>query len=153
MSDDLLSIVRLAAVDLYFEFPNTTRAGAVVFADEMLKLLTPGLVARAREAAAACEADYPVLNPTPFQESLRRGIIDAYCRTVRAHPRLDDQAAAFAETIIEPFGREAEAAALRYANRMGTASEHLAQVEHARAREEEIRRNRRKPPRRPLYPC
>jgi hypothetical protein len=150
MTDD---VVREVSADYYFSLPHSTRSGAAVFVDEMLKLLTPELVARAREAAGACEADYPVLSPTVLQERLLAAIVDRYRRIVRPHPRLADQAAAFAETIIAAFGPEAEAAALRYARRMASASEHLAQVEYARAREEEIARNRRKPPRRPLYPC
>ena len=73
----------------------------------MLQLLhMSGVVPRAREAAAACEADYPVVNPHPFQENLRAAFIDGYTRTVRPHPRLADQAAAFADTIIAQFSPE-----------------------------------------------
>jgi len=68
-------------------------------------------------------------------------------RVVRPHPRLEDQAAAFADTIIAQFRPDYVAAALRHAARFATASEHHMQVEQARWREAEIARNRRKPPR------
>jgi hypothetical protein len=44
-------------------------------------------------------------------------------------------------------------AALRRAARMSAASKHLMEIEQARWREIEIARNRREPPRKPLYPC
>jgi len=94
---DAATIVREVAADYYFSLPHSTRSGAAVFVDEMLQLLhMSGVVPRARETAAACEADYPVVNPHPFQEILRAAFIDGYRRTVRPHPRLADQAAAFA---------------------------------------------------------
>jgi hypothetical protein len=149
---DLLEVVRLVALDHYLEQPGATRTGAAVFVDEMLKLLTPELVGRARSAAGACEADYVESDPTPLQVRLRAAIIDRYRRTVRPHPRLEDQAAAFADTIISNFGPAAEKVALDHAGRLAAATEHLMQAEYAREREKEIARNRPRPPRRPLYP-
>jgi hypothetical protein len=150
---DLVDIVREVAADYYLSLPHSTRSGAAVFVDEMLKLLMPELVTRARSAAGACEPDCVVENPTVLQEDLRSAIVDRYTRTARPHPRLADQAAAFAETIIVAFGPAQESSALGYARRMAAASEHLMRVEQARWREEEIARNRRKPPRRKLYDC
>jgi len=149
---DLETVVREVAPDYYYSVPNSTRSGVRVFLDDMLELLhTPGLVARAREAAGVCEADYPVLNPTALQESLRAAIIDRYIRTVRQHPRLEDQAAAFADTIIAAYTPDRIEAALQRAARMSAASEHLIEIEQARWREMEIARNRRKPPRKAIY--
>ena len=151
---DAATIVREVAADYYFSLPHSTRSGAAVFVDEMLQLLhMSGVVPRAREAAAACEADYPVVNPHPFQEILRAAFIDGYRRTVRPHPRLADQAAAFADTIIARFSPEYVEPALQRAARLAAASEHLMQVQQARWREEEIARNRPRPKRVKLYPC
>jgi hypothetical protein len=149
---DLLEVVRLVVVDHYLELPGATRNGATVFVEEMLKLLTPELVGRARSAAGACEADYVENDPTPLQVRLRAAIIDRYRRTVRPHPRIDDQAAAFADTIILNFGPMAEKVALDHAERLAAASEWMMRAEEAREREREIARNRPRPRRRPLYP-
>jgi hypothetical protein len=136
----------------YFMQPGSTRSGVRVFVEDMFNILyTPGLVPRAREAAQICEAQ-PVINPNAFQERLRAAVFDLYRRTVRAHPRLDDMAAAFAETIIEPFTSWRIETALQRAERLAAASEHLWEVERAREREAEIARNRRRPRRKPLYP-
>ena len=95
MSGDLETVVREVAGDYYFSLPHSTRSGARVFVDDMLELLrTPGLGSRVREAAAACEADYPIINPNPFQENLRPAIFDCYTRSARPHPRREDMAAA-----------------------------------------------------------
>ena len=86
MSGDLETVVREVAGDYYFSLPNSTRSGARVFVDDMLELLrTPGLGSRVREAAGACEADYPIINPNPFQENLRPA--NCYIRSARPHPR------------------------------------------------------------------
>jgi hypothetical protein len=97
------------------------------------------------------EVDYPVETPDLFQESLRAAIVDRYHRVARPHPRLEDQAAAFANTIIAQFRPGYVEAALRRTARFAAASKHHMQLEQARRREEEIARNRRKPPRRKLY--
>jgi hypothetical protein len=151
MTDLVDDVVREVSADYYFSLPGSTGSGAAVLVDEMLQLLhSPGLLARARDASV-CEVDYPVVNPDSFQDSLRAAIIDRYRRVVRPHPRLEDQAAAFADTIIAQFRPGYVEAALRRAARYAAASEHHMQVEQARWREEEIARNRRKPPRRKLY--
>ena len=150
---DLETVVREVAADYYFDLPHSTHAGAAVFVQEILQVLhMPGLGARAREAAAACEVDYPVLNPNLFQENLRAAIIDRYRRVARPHPRLGDQAAAFADTIIAEYTSAVIEAALAHAARLA-AAEHLMQIEQARWREDEIARNRRRPRRKALYPC
>jgi hypothetical protein len=61
-------------------------------------------------------------------------------------------AAAYADTIIAEFTPWRVEAALQHAARMAAASEHLWEIEQARWREAEIARNRRKLPRKPLYP-
>jgi hypothetical protein len=43
--------------------------------------------------------------------------------------------------------------ALQHAERLAAASDHLMEVEQARWREQEIARNRHKPPRKKLYDC
>jgi hypothetical protein len=150
---DLETVVREVAADYYFSLPHSTRSGAAVFIDAMLQLLQmPGLGARAREAAGAREADDPVLNPTPLQESLRAAIVDRYMRVAHPHPRLEDKAAAFADTIVGQFAPQHVEPALRRAERHAAASQHLWEVEQARERELEIARNRPRPRRRPLYP-
>lgn len=151
---DLVDVMREVAADYYFSLPHSTRSGARVFVDEVLQILqTPGLGSRAREAAAACQAAYPVANPNPVQEKLRAAIIDAYARSAKPHPRLEDRAAAYADTIIAEFATDRIEAALARAARHATASEHLWEIEQARMREMEIARNRRRPPRKPLYQC
>ena len=141
--------MREVAGDYYFSLPNSTRSGARVFVDDMLELLrTPGLGSRVREAAAACEAAYPIINPNPFQENLRPAIFDCYIRSARPHPRREDMAAAAADTIVAEFTTDRVEAALHAA-----VSEHLWEIEQARWREEEIARNRRRPKRAKLYPC
>jgi hypothetical protein len=150
---DLETVMREVAPDYYFLQPGSTRSGVRAFVDDMFDFLqTPGLVPRAREAAQVCEAE-PVRNPNVFQEILRAAVFDFYRRSVRPHPRLDDMAAAFADTIIAPFTLDRIETALRRAERLSAVSEHLWEVERAREREAEIARNRRRPPRKPLYPC
>ena len=154
MSGDLETVVRKVAADYYFSLPNSTRSGARVFVDDMLELLrTPGLGSRVREAAAACEADYPIINPNPFQENLRPAIFDCYTRSARPHPRREDMAAAGADTIVAEFTTDRVEAALQRAARHAAASAHLWEVERAREREAEIARNRPRPKRAKLYPC
>jgi hypothetical protein len=128
--------MREVAPDYYFLQPGSTRSGVRAFVDDMFDILhTPGLVPRAREAAQACEAE-PVTNPNAFQEKLRAAVFDLYRRTVRPHPRVEDMAAAFADTIVAPFTPERIETALRRAERLAAASEHLWEVERAREREE-----------------
>ena len=151
---DLETVAREVAADYYFDLPHSTHSGAAVFLQEILQVLhMPGLGARAREAAAACEVDYPVLNPNLFQQNLRAAIIDRYRRVARPHPRLADQAAAFADTIIAEYTSAVIEAALARAARLAAASEHLMRIEQARWREDEIARNRRRPRKKALYPC
>lgn len=154
MSGDVVTVVREVAADYYFSLPNSTRSGARDFVDDMLELLrTPGLGSRVREAAAACEAAYPIINPNPFQENLRPAIFDCYTRSARPHPRREDMAAAGADTIVAEFTTDRVEAALQRAARHAAASEYLWEIEQARWREEEIARNRRRPKRVKLYPC
>jgi hypothetical protein len=148
----LEDIVREVAAHFYFEQPFSTRSGARVFVDGVLTIVrSPGLLARAREAAAVCEADYPVSNPNPFQENLRAAIFDRYMRSARPHPRREDMGAAYADTIAAEFATDRIEAALRRAAQHAAASEHLMRVEQARRREEEIARNRREPLRKLPY--
>lgn len=141
----LESTVREVTGDYYFSLPHSTRSGGRVFVDDMVQLLqTPGLGSRSTEAAAACEAAYPVVNPNPVQENLRAAIIDAYMRSAKPHQHLEDMALAYADTIVAEFTTDRIEAALRHAARMAAASEHLWEVERAREREAEIARNRRK---------
>jgi hypothetical protein len=151
---DLETVVRQVAGDYYFSLPHSTRSGARVFVDDMLELLrTPGLGSRVREAAAACEAEYPIINPNPFQENLRAAIFDCYMRSARPHPRRQDMAAAAADTIVAEFTTDRVEAAQQRAARHAAASEHLWEIEQARWREAEIARNRPRPKRVKLYPC
>jgi len=123
---ELETVVREVVPDYYYSLPHSTRSGCRVFVDDLLEILhTPGLGARAREAAAACDPAYPVLNPTPLQENLRSAIIDRYLRANWKHPRLEDMAAAYADTVVAEFTPWRVEAALQHAARMAAASEHL----------------------------
>jgi hypothetical protein len=103
---DLETVMQEVAPDYYFLQPGSTRSGVGAFVDDMFDILhTPGLVPRAREAAQICEA-VPVTNPNAFQEKLRAAVFDLYRRTVRPHPRIEDMAAAFADTLVAPFTSE-----------------------------------------------
>jgi hypothetical protein len=62
----------------------------------------------------------------------------------KPHPRLEDMALAYADTIVAEFTTDRIEAALRHAARTAAVSEHLWEVERAREREAEIARNRRK---------
>jgi hypothetical protein len=153
MSDPEPIVCQIAA-DFYFSQPNSSRSGAKVFVADMLQLLrTPGLGARVKEATAACEADYPVLEPNLLQENLFAALFDDTMRSARPHPRLEDMAAARADTIVAEFTTERIDAALRHTTQYARISEHHWEVERAREREAEIARNRRRAPRKALYPC
>ena len=61
-----------------------------------------------------CEAA-PVF-VTELQQKLRVALIDLLVSLAKTHPRRDDKARAFAETIIAEFRGESEQAALKEAN-------------------------------------
>jgi hypothetical protein len=149
---DLVEVVASVAGDHYFSLPLSTssRREGDLFVGEMVGVLhKPGLLARVREAARDCEAD-PVLDPSTLQQNLRAALIDRFMAISRPHPRLADQAAAFADTIIAEYGLAVETAALKRARQLATAPS--LEIERAREREAEIARNRPRPARRPLYP-
>ena len=106
----------------------------------------------ARDAASQCSAPW-VENATLLQQRLREALIDFYKQSARSHPRIEDQARAFAETVIAEVGPEVESAALRQVERMQHLSDIEWQYAQAVEREEEIARNRRRPRRKALYPC
>jgi hypothetical protein len=154
MSVTIEEVIMAAVVDGYWETsPQPTRQGAGIFVNYVMNHLRGlGVIPRAREAASRCSA-LCVENASLLQKRLREALVDFYKRAARPHPRIEDQARAFAETVIAEFGSMIESAAFRQVARL----EHLSEVEwqyaQAVAREEEIARNRRRPPRRPLYPC
>ena len=88
-----------------------------------------------------------------LQRRLREALVDFYKQSARPHPRIEDQARAFAETVIAEVGPQVESAALRQVERMQHLSDIEWQYAQAVAREEEIVRNRPRPKRAKLYPC
>jgi hypothetical protein len=110
------------------------------------------MMRNARDAASRCSASW-VENASLLQQRLREALFDFYKQSARSHPRIEDQAHAFAEAVIAEVGPTVESDALWQVARL----EHLSEVEwqYAQAveREAEIARNRRRPRRKALYPC
>ena len=133
--------------------PQATRQGVALFVNYMMdQLRLAGVMARAWEAAGQCSAPW-VDNATLLQQRLSEALVDFYKQSARSHPRIEDQASAFAETVINELGQSAEAAALTQVERLQHLSEIQWQYAQAVAREDEIARNRPKRRRRALYPC
>ena len=154
MSITLDEVIKAVLVNFYWEtVPQPTRQGAGIFVNYLMDHLRgPGVMRNARDAASQCSAPW-VENATLLQQRLREALVDFYKQSARPHPRIEDQARAFAETVIVEVGPQVESAALRQVERMQHLSEIEWQYAQAVAREEEIARNRRRPRRKALYPC
>ena len=154
MSITLEEVIKAVLVDFYWEtVPQPTRQGAGIFVNYLMDHLRgPGVMRNARDAASQCSAPW-VENATLLQRRLREALVDFYKQSARSHPRIEDQARAFAETVIAEVGPEVESAALVQVERMQHLSEIEWQYAQAVAREEEIARNRPRPRRKALYPC
>ena len=154
MSITLDEVIKAVLVDFYWEtMPQPTRQGAGIFVNYLMDHLRgPGVMRNARDAASQCSAPW-VENATLLQRRLREALVDFYKQSARPHPRIEDQARAFAETVIAEVGPEVESAALVQVERMQHLSEIEWQYAQAVEREAEIARNRRRPRRKALYPC
>jgi hypothetical protein len=147
-------VIKAILADHYIAtIPQATRQGLALFVNYLMNHLRgPGVMRNAWDAASQCSAPW-VENATLLQRRLREALVDFYQHSARSHPRIEDQAHAFAETVIAELGPEVEGAALRQVERLQHLSEIEWQYAQAREREEEIARNRRRPRRRALYPC
>jgi hypothetical protein len=154
MSITLDEVIKAVLVNFYWEtVPQPTRQGAGIFVNYLMDHLRgPGVMRNARDAASQCSAPW-VENATLLQRRLREALVDFYKQSARPHPRIEDQARAFAETVIAEVGPQVESAALRQVERMQHLSDIEWQYAQAVAREEEIARNRPRPRRKVLYPC
>ena len=154
MSITLDEVIKAVVADCYWETaPQPTRQGAGIFVNYLMdQLRGPGVMRNAREAASQCSAPW-VENATLLQRRLREALVDFYKQSARSHPRIEDQARAFAETVIAEVGPEVESAALVQVERMQHLSEIEWQYAQAVEREAEIARNRPRPRRKALYPC
>jgi hypothetical protein len=155
VSATLEEIIWAVVVDHYIATAPQppTRQGLALLANYLMDhLRSPGIMRNAREAASQCSAPW-VENATLLQRRLREALVDFYKQSARPHPRIEDQARAFAETVIAEVGPEVESAALVQVERMQHLSEIEWQYAQAVEREAEIARNRRRPGRRALYPC
>ena len=154
MSITLEEVIKAVCVNFYWEtVPQPTRQGAGIFVNYLMDHLRgPGVMRNARDAASQCSGPW-VENATLLQRRLREALVDFYKQSVRSHPRIEDQARAFAETVIAEVGPEVESAALRQVERLQHLSDIEWQYAQAVAREDEIARNRPRPKRAKLYPC
>jgi hypothetical protein len=154
MSITLEEVIKAVLVNFYWEtVPQPTRQGAGIFVNYLMDHLRgPGVMRNARDAASQCSAPW-VDNATLLQRRLREALVDFYKQSARSHPRIEDQARAFAETVIAEVGPEVESAALRQVERLQHLSDIEWQYAQAVAREDEIARNRPRPKRAKLYPC
>jgi hypothetical protein len=154
MSITLEEVIKAVLVDFYWEtVPQPTRQGAGIFVNYLMDHLRgPGVMRNARDAASQCSAPW-VENATLLQRRLREALVDFYKQSARPHPRIEDQARAFAEAVIVEVGPEIERAAFVQVERMQHLSDIEWQYAQAVAREEEIARNRPRPKRAKLYPC
>ena len=154
MSITLEEVIKAVLVNFYWEtVPQPTRQGAGIFVNYLMDHLRgPGVMRNARDAASQCSAP-SVENATLLQRRLREALVDFYKQSARPHPRIEDQARAFAETVIAEVGPEVESAALRQVERLQHLSDIEWQYAQAVAREDEIARNRPRPKRAKLYPC
>jgi hypothetical protein len=154
MSITLEEVIKAGLVNFYWEtVPQPTRQGAGIFVNYLMDHLRgPGVMRNARDAASQCSAPW-VENASLLQRRLREALVDFYKQSARPHPRIEDQARAFAETVIAEVGPEVESAALVQVERMQHLSDIEWQYAQAVGREEEIARNRPRPKRAKLYPC
>ena len=113
--------------------------------------LARGVPARAQYAADTCTSE-PVHQKTPLQQKLYAGIVDFYNHTTDDHPAKERKAKAYAETMVGSLTSWIEQAALEKARRYGSMSEQEQVEEREFEREDEIARNRPRPPKKPLYP-
>jgi hypothetical protein len=135
-----------------FALSPPTPKGAGIFAQCILdRVFAQDVIRCAMAAASGCDVQ-PVHPKSPLQERLANVLRDSFPLGRRPHPLNHDQAKAFAEVIVAGITPEVEGQAFDTAARRQhmTGSELL--EEAAREREAEIERNRRRPPRKPLYP-
>ena len=107
-------VIKAVLADHYIAtIPQPTRQGAGIFVNYLMDHLRgPGVMRNARDAASQCSAPW-VENATLLQRRLREALVDFYKQSARPHPRIEDQARAFAEAVIAEVGPEVESAALR----------------------------------------
>ena len=147
---DLEDVVAAVADRHYADFYPTGR-GRDLFGCEMLGVLRrQGMLASAYDAANACQVPPDDGQRSEFQQALWHALRDLYLQKSRPHPLQMTKAEAFAGTVVAEFTMATELEAVRRSEESGS----LARAEYeAREREAEIARNRRRPPRRPIYPC
>jgi hypothetical protein len=135
-----------------FGLPSPTPKGTEIFAQCILdRVFAPGVIKRANEAASAC--DVQLVHPkSPLQERLADALRDSFPLGRRPHPLNHDKARAFAEVIVAEITPAVEDQAFETAARRQNMTESELLEEEARDREAELERNRRRPPRKPLYP-
>ena len=91
------------------QYRKPTRQGVALFANYLMDHLRgPGVMRNAREAASQCSAPW-VENATLLQRRLREALVDFYKQSARSHPRIEDQASAFAEAVIAEVGPRSKA--------------------------------------------
>jgi hypothetical protein len=133
--------------------PSPTPKGAETFTQCILdRVFALGVIPRAMEAARACDVQR-VYGKSVLQEKLADALRDFFSSIATAHPRNHDKASAFAEVIVAEIPPAIEQQAFDTAAWRQYMTEHELQEEAAREREAEIERNRRRPPRKSLYPC
>jgi hypothetical protein len=111
----------------------------------------PTVITRAMEAANGCDVQ-PVDPKSGLQERLADALRDSFTQWRPPHPRDRDKARAFAEVIVAEITPAVDREAFETAARRQHMTESELAEEAAREREAEIERNRRRPPRKPLYP-
>jgi hypothetical protein len=113
VSATLEEIIWAVVVDHYIATAPQppTRQGVALFANYLMDHLRgPGVMRNAREVASQCSAPW-VDNASLLQQRLREALVDFYRHTARPHPRIEDQASAFAEAVIAEVGPTVESAA------------------------------------------
>jgi hypothetical protein len=157
----LMQVIATAARGYYFDtasnpsyaLPAPTPAGAEIFTHFMVeRVFAPGVMPRALEAARECDVR-PVYNKSLLQQRLADALVDFMPQLWRPHPRNVDRARAAAEVIVAEVPPWVERQAFELASRHQHMTESESQEEAAHEREAEIERNRRRPPRKALYPC
>jgi hypothetical protein len=157
----LMQVIATAARGYYFDtasnpsyaLPAPTPAGAEIFTHFMVeRVFAPGVMPRALEAARECDVR-PVYNKSVFQQRLFDTLVDFMPQLWKPHLRNTDRARAVAEVVVAEVPAWVERKAFELASRLQHMTESESQEEAAHEREAEIERNRRRPPRKALYPC
>jgi len=147
----IADVIGLIARSHYFAIGGRPGDACQTFIGALVEGVPLGAVNRAFEAATYCEA-VSISGKTDLQTKMLNELERAYLSATKPHPLGKRKAECFAETLLPFFDAVAEQRALALADASVRQSDssrvHSASLE----REAEIERNRRRPPRRPLYP-